>query len=236
MSLPFFYIDNLETNAANFTLSEDASKHIVQVLRMPIGDQLLLTNGKGLIIKAVITDDHKKKCVVRNLEATTIEAPTKKITIAISPLKNSSRYEWFLEKATEIGVTSVVPLLCSRTEKLHARMDRLKNILVSAMLQSQQAWLPEFPAPVEFKKYLDSMDKNQKLQKFIAYCGDEMTKANLRNIEREKESIVLIGPEGDFTPEEVQLSIKAGFLPVSLGETRLRTETAGIVAATLLAC
>ena len=210
---------------------------MVQVLRMNAGEQLNLTDGKGNLITAEITEAHKKHCQVKVINSTFINQPSRKITIAISLLKNSNRFEWFLEKATEIGISEIIPLICERTEKEKFRQDRMEGIIISAMLQSQQCWLPVLQKPVAFDKLLDSFTTLQKLydQKFIAHCI-EKEKRNLIDLVNESLSsqIILIGPEGDFTPDEVQLAVLNHFDAVSLGDTRLRAETAGIVAATLL--
>lgn len=217
-------------NDTSFTLTEETSKHIIQVLRMKEGEQLRLTNGRGKIITAEIINEHKKATGVKVISTSNIPPRTSNITIAISLIKNNSRFEWFLEKATEIGVSEIIPLLCERTEKQNFRHDRMKNILISAMLQSQQAWLPALHEPVKFKEII----KNSAYQKrFIAHC-DEDEKATIGNQSINQSSIILIGPEGDFTKEEIASAKQNNFIPVSLGETRLRTETAGIVAAVLL--
>src|SRR5579859_2438127 len=146
MALPFFYISAFDPAIPELTLDEDNSRHIIQVLRMRPCEELRLTDGKGALLTAVIIDDHKKKCRVRVSALATEPPPAKNVTIAISPLKNASRFEWFLEKATEIGVAAIIPLLAERTERQHPRTDRWQSILVSALLQSQQTWLPVLPA------------------------------------------------------------------------------------------
>jgi 16S rRNA (uracil1498-N3)-methyltransferase len=234
LSLPFFYTDPISTLDNIVVLNEENSKHIVQVLRMQNGKQIKLTDGFGNIFLAEITDAHKKKCIVKITERTYQESPANKVCIAVSPVKNNSRLEWFLEKATEIGVTEIVLLMCERTEKQHIRMDRMKGILISAMLQSQQAWLPTLEEP---KKYLEYVKSVQSTNKFIAHCEEEnklSLKSFLSTLQPFNSSTVLIGPEGDFTPQEITLALENNFTPVALGETRLRTETAALVAATLL--
>jgi 16S rRNA (uracil1498-N3)-methyltransferase len=233
MALPFFYIENLAVDNGSMVLDEATSKHVVQVLRMRIGEQLQLTNGRGQLVTAQINDDHKKHCTVTVLQTTQQPAQNHHITIAISPVKNNSRFEWFLEKATEIGVTQIIPLICERTEKQHFRLDRMKGILVSAMLQSQQVWLPELPEPIKFKQLIGMQNFEQK---FIAHCEDENNKQPLTQklINQSNNQLILIGPEGDFTKDEIELALQQQYQPVALGNTRLRTETAGIVAATLL--
>jgi 16S rRNA (uracil1498-N3)-methyltransferase len=154
-----------------------------------------------------------------------------RVTIAVSLVKNASRFEWFLEKATEIGITEIIPLLCERTERQHFRYDRMNGILISAMLQSQQTWLPMLHEPLKFEHL-----KMHKFEKLIAHC-EETEKKSLKKMLSEIEgtdSIILIGPEGDFTSAEIDTAIAEGYKPVMLGETRLRTETAAVVAATLL--
>ncbi len=233
MALPFFYSEEITTASSQLVLSEETSKHVVQVLRMKVGEQLQLTDGKGNLFLTELTDDHKKKAVVKILSSSFIKAPEKKVSIAISLVKNASRFEWFLEKATEIGVTEIIPLLCARTEKQHFRFDRMKGILVSAMLQSQQCWLPVLSEPVKFDNFLS---KKYDGKKFIAHCENENNKQSLNAelISQSTSKLILIGPEGDFTKEEIQTALENDFIPVTLGGTRLRTETAGIVAATLL--
>ena len=232
MNLPFFYIENEPKQGEDLALDETTSKHVVQVLRMQNGEQLQLTDGKGNLFTAEITDNDRKKTVVKIQQTTNHKPQTRNITIAISLLKNANRFEWFLEKATEIGVTEIIPLVCSRTEKSSYKSDRMKNILVSAMLQSQQCWLPVLSEPVKFTAIIPATGYQQK---FIAHCM-ESEKRELKDMINENLSskIILIGPEGDFTDAEVELAIEHHFIPVTLGDTRLRTETAGIVSAVLL--
>ena len=228
MSLPYFYLREPLDNTGNIVLDEDTSRHIVQVLRMRVDEKLSLTDGKGNLFTARITDDHKKHCSVSILDTVSSPALSKSITIGISLLKNASRFEWFLEKATEIGVSGIVPLICDRTEKQKFRFDRMEQILVSAMIQSQQAWLPELTEPVKFEEFLRNNNSQHKL---IAHCEDS-AKNEIRSTG--SSIAVLIGPEGDFTHTEIEKALKAGFKPVSLGKTRLRSETAGVVALTIL--
>ena len=234
MTLPFFYIEHYNPNQPLITLTEEESKHIITVLRMKIGEQMHLTDGKGRLIKAEIVDDHKKKCVVKVVAASYKPQAAGKVTIAISLLKNSNRLEWFLEKATEIGVSEIIPLLCMRTERQKFRHDRMKNILVSAMLQSQQCWLPVLHEPVAYEKFLRQTGTSDGVTKLIAHCDEQSGKQNLSTLKLLNGTTILIGPEGDFTKEEIALALENKFIPVTLGETRLRTETAGVVAAVLL--
>ncbi len=241
MALHFFYIELFDTLAKSIVLDEVTSKHVVQVLRMKEGDKLNLTDGKGILITAEINNTHKKHCEVQVIDSrfTSHDLPTgqagsRKISIAISLLKNANRFEWFLEKATEIGVSEIIPLICERTEKEKFRYDRMKGICISAMLQSQQVWLPVLHESVKYIEYIKYISEKKDLQKFIAFCEESNAKNNLSTFKPFNHSTILIGPEGDFTKEEIELALKNNFIPVSLGETRLRSETAGVVAAALL--
>lgn len=230
MQLPFFFEEDFSAEE-NFILSEETSKHIVQVLRMHENENLLITNGKGQVLKARLIKANKKNAEVQIINKSVSPKLIPEIIVGISLIKNANRFEWFLEKATEIGVSEIIPIICERTEKQHFRYDRMKNIIVSAMLQSQQAWLPILHEPVKF----DTILKNFLHQnKYIAHCIDDK-KNHLRDeVISKGDQTILIGPEGDFTKDEITNALKNNYIPVSLGETRLRTETAGIVAAVLL--
>ncbi len=233
--MPFFYVENLSPTEPIITLNEDVSRHVTIVLRMQVGEQLRLTDGKGNWIRAEISGNYKKICTVTRLETGNKEPPTRRITIGISLLKNASRFEWFLEKVTELGINEIIPVICERTEKQQFRYDRMKNIMISAMLQSQQVWLPVLYEPAEFEKVLQRSEDFQKGgQKFIAHFAEQNKQVLNGKKHHSDNQIILIGPEGDFTIEEIDSAIRNGFIPVALGETRLRTETAGIVAATIL--
>ena len=232
MGVPFFYIPEYDGQPL-VELEEEAARHIVQVLRMKEGEKLHLTDGKGHLLSCEIQATGKKYCAVK-VNASTLQAPPlRKISIAISLVKNPSRFEWFLEKATEIGVNEIIPLICSRTEKEKFRHDRMNAICISAMLQSQQVWLPILHEPVKFEEIAKRKSENR--INLIAHC-EEGVKTGLQHfhISTSSHLLICIGPEGDFTPDEIALALKEGFQPVSLGNTRLRTETAGMVAASLL--
>jgi 16S rRNA (uracil1498-N3)-methyltransferase len=232
MTLPSFYISDYNSSQKQIVLDEDTSRHVVQVLRMKEGEKLNLTDGKGSLMTAEVIDAHKKHCSVKIIDILNKTQNSRKVTIAISLLKNTSRFEWFLEKATEIGVSEIVPLTCERTEKQKFRYDRMKGICISAMLQSQQTWLPVLHEPKQFNHLAIEQFDDQ--QKFIAHCEESGEKKSLSSFQPFNHSTILIGPEGDFSKEEIKLALQNNFIPISLGETRLRTETAGIVAATLL--
>lgn len=230
MSLPVFFTKEIASLHQQLTLDEDTSRHVSQVLRMRTGELLQLTDGNGNLLTAELTEAHKKHSAVKITDAKFIERQKRKTTIAISILKNASRFEWFLEKATELGIQQIIPLICERTERQHFRFERMQGVLVSAMLQSQQCWLPELSEPVQFAKLVS--DASNSAQKFIAHLVDGKERKEFAEaMDPSSDNIILIGPEGDFTKEEVMLAVKHGYIPVSLGETRLRTETAGIAAA-----
>ena len=233
MALPFFYKEDSSTSSTQIILDENTSKHIVQVLRMHNGEQLQLTNGKGGLFICEIIDDNRKKCVVKILNHSLLPPHNLTISIAISLLKNTTRFEWFLEKATEIGVTEIIPVICERTEKTAFKFERLNTILVSAMLQSQQCWLPLLHQPIAYSKFIKQ--PFEKTIKFIAHCESQETKQLLTNHHSPlTNKLICIGPEGDFTKAEIELALQHNFASVSLGNRRLRTETAGVVALVLL--
>lgn len=231
MNIPYFFLPDLNPDDEYFVLNEETSKHVVQVLRMQNGESVKLTNGKGLLLTAIIVDNHKKHCKVQKTEALHVPPSSKNNAIAISLLKNPSRLEWFLEKAAELGIRHIIPLKCKRTEKQHFRTDRMQGILISAMLQSQQSTLCTLSEPMTMEMLVkDCHFKN----KYIAHCEANEEKILLSAGDVHEHDLVLIGPEGDFTSEEIRLALDHGFKPISLGDTRLRTETAAMTAAVLL--
>lgn len=228
--LPYFYHETLSGGQGTFTLDEATSKHCIQVLRMQEGASMLLTNGKGLRAQVKIVAADRKRCGVQVETAENLAARPYALSLAIAFTKNNSRNEWLLEKATEIGVTHIYPLLAQRSEKEKFNAERLKAILVSAMLQSQQCFLPELHEPMSLKKIAAVAPE----QKLIAHCLDSEPRRSLTEaMQPLKNTMVLIGPEGDFTKDEVSLCLSQDFLPVSLGANRLRTETAGLYACTV---
>ncbi len=211
-------------------LSEESAKHIVRVLRMQVGDEFILTDGKGVKATARIKTTSKKSCMVEIVEREEVKDKNRKITLAISFTKNSARMEWLLEKITEVGVTEIIPLISKRSERSKIKHERFNKILISAMLQSQQYYLPKLHEPTIFEEVLNIEAEN----KLIAHCEHDLTKAQLNNSTNHNSTIILIGPEGDFTTEEIEQASQQNFKSVSLGNNRLRTETAGLVAVTLL--
>jgi 16S rRNA (uracil1498-N3)-methyltransferase len=230
MSVPYFFEPSLPFLPGHFTLSGETAKHCVQVLRMNEGAMIILTDGIGNRYDATILSANKKETVVMLTNKTIIPVNNPITSIAISFVKNPSRMEWFLEKATEIGISHFYPLLTERTEKIHFKTERWENIIVSAMLQSKQVWKPVLHQPINFA---DLIVQPMEGLKIIAHC-EANAKTPLQLLRKENQQFILIGPEGDFSTNEINAAKHQGFIPTSLGNTRLRTETAGLVAAVLL--
>ena len=224
--MQLFYVPNI--SGAEVILNETESKHAIRVLRLNEGDQIELIDGKGGFYRARITDANPKKCKLSIIDSQT-EFGKKDfhLHIAIAPTKNIDRTEWFLEKCTEIGIDEITPLLSEHSERKVIKPERLEKILVSAMKQSVKAYLPKLN---ELTKLSDLLQQATETKKYIAHCI-EGEKPHLKNVVKPGEKVlILIGPEGDFSPEEVNLALQSGFKAISLGDARLRTETAGVVA------
>ena len=230
MSVPFFYEPLIATGMTQFTLSEPSSKHCIQVLRMDVGEQIDITNVAGGLFHASIQVAHKKNALVTINKAIQIEGPTQKLQLGISLLKNTVRLEWLFEKATEMGITTITPLVCERTIHERFKTERMQQIIQSAMIQSQQTWLPVLTEPMPFQQFIEQATAAQKL---IAHC-EPLQKTSIKSIVASADLLLLIGPEGDFTPSEIEAAIARDFTPIDLGPTRLRTETAGIFALSVL--
>jgi 16S rRNA (uracil1498-N3)-methyltransferase len=224
--MQLFYVPNI--SGSEIILDETESKHAIRVLRLQKGDQIQVVDGKGGFYLAEIADANPKKCRLTIVNsALDFGKRNFHLHIAIAPTKNIDRFEWFLEKATEIGIDEITPLLTSHSERKTINAERLEKILVSAMKQSLKAYLPQLHELTTFKELIIN---NKTENKFIAYC-EEIQKIHLKDLATKgNNTLILIGPEGDFSPEEIKLAIENGFKVVSLGESRLRTETAGIVA------
>lgn len=222
----FFHGDSLIVNKET-PLNEDTARHIGQVLRMRAGDALQLTDGKGNLADAVITQSDKKKCSVTIHKLTHQELPAAALHLAIAFTKNTSRNEWLLEKATELGVRSIIPLQATRTERERIKHERWNNILVSAMMQSQQYHLPVLTEAHTLSDALKHF--NTVPQKLVAHCITEHKRTPIATaMKPATETLILIGPEGDFTQEEIHLCEREGCIGISIGNQRLRTETAAM--------
>lgn len=224
-----FYEPHITGNTVE--LNEEESFHAIKVLRLKTGDAVRLTDGKGSFYDAEIAATLGKKAELLITAKQEQTAPKANLHIAMAPTKSIERFEFFLEKATETGISAITPIVCDRSERRQIREDRLVKVVVSAAKQSLKAWMPRFDELTPFSKFVNS--PNLPANKYIAWC-DEGEKKELKEVLNQNTDIlVLIGPEGDFTPAEVQEAIKAGFVPVTLGDTRLRTETAGIFVASV---
>jgi len=228
--MQLFFTPDLNPSSENFILSEEESKHAIRVLRMDAGDRLHLIDGCGGLYEAQIIDPHPKRTVLTILSVEEhFQQPRYHLHIAVGPTKNIDRIEWFLEKATEVGIQEITPLICEHSERKEVKLDRLNKVVVAAMKQSLKAYLPKLNAAVSFKEFLKN-SPNDGVQKAIAHCVDTEKKYLNQIFEPAKHYIILIGPEGDFSEGEIELAIQMGFHPISLGEARLRTETAALAA------
>lgn len=223
--MQLFYISGIQGDTC--LLGEEESWHSVKVLRLKEGDPVDLTDGAGWFYKGMMMKVHAKQCIVEITERSFHPRNNYHLHIAIAPTKNIDRFEWFLEKATEIGIAEITPLICEHSERDVLKLPRLEKVLVSAMKQSLKAWLPRLNEPVKFKNLVSEDLSGQKM---IAYCETGREAAFHKLYQPGSDVTVLIGPEGDFSGNEVEKAISNGFVPVNLGNSRLRTETAGIVA------
>ena len=218
--------------AATLALPEEESRHCVRVLRLVEGDEIEVVDGAGMLYRCRIAMAHAKHCGVEIVSRQACPPHWgRKIMIAVAPTKNLDRIEWMVEKCTEIGVDRITPLLCRHSERKVLKTERLHKIVVAAMKQSLKAQLPQLDelTPIE-----DFLAEDSDAQRFIAYCDESLPRDERKSLaqvyEPSRDAVVLIGPEGDFDPQEVALALKAGFVPVTLGESRLRTETAALMA------
>ncbi|NNC50565.1 MAG: 16S rRNA (uracil(1498)-N(3))-methyltransferase [Flaviramulus sp.] len=225
--MQLFYSQDITESSEHFTFEREESKHIVKVLRKNVGDTLYLTNGRGLLFKAKIIVPNINKCTAKIVSKKLQPKRDYNLHLAVAPTKMNDRYESFLEKATEIGIDSITPIICNHSERKVIKTDRFERILQSAMKQSLSCYLPKLNEPTLFK---DFICKSFTGDLFIAHC-EETDKKSLKKLIKPKTDLtILIGPEGDFSTKEIEEALKNNFIPVTLGETRLRTETAAIVA------
>lgn len=217
-----------EINSDTFTLNEEESKHCIKVLRLQAGDEINLIDGRGGFYTAVIRDAHPKKT---GLQVIALQQEFGKrnhhLHIAIAPTKNIERTEWFLEKATEIGIDEISVIICDRSERKEVKAERLNKVITSAVKQSVTAYHPVLNEAVSFKNFID---RRFTAHKYIAHCIDSHKSFLQESFVKHSNYLILIGPEGDFTPAEVEMALQAGFKPITLGNTRLRTETAALEA------
>ncbi|MDG2433086.1 16S rRNA (uracil(1498)-N(3))-methyltransferase [Flavobacterium sp.] len=225
--MQLFYNPNIDEQTENFFFDKEESKHIIKVLRKKDSDILYVTNGQGLLFETEITLASDNKCTVK-INGVEKKAPSSyRLHLAVAPTKMNDRFEWFLEKATEIGIHEITPILCDRSERKVINKERFDKIVLSAMKQSNECYLPQLNDAVTFKEFIKK--QNDGLQ-IIAHC-EETDKKTFKSVLQKKQNItILIGPEGDFSEKEIALALESKYQPVTLGTTRLRTETAAIVA------
>ncbi|TDU40160.1 16S rRNA (uracil1498-N3)-methyltransferase [Gelidibacter sediminis] len=225
--MQLFYNPTLTEDTTHISFSKEESRHIVKVLRKTKGDLLQITNGKGWLFTAEIIIADVKNCQAA-LQSNIFESQRDyKIHLAVAPTKMNDRYEWFLEKATEIGVDTITPIICDHSERKVIKLERFEKILQSAMKQSLHYYLPKLNDAIPYTEFIA---KEFQGQKFIAHCEETGRKSLKTSLKLKQDALILIGPEGDFSTNEIDLAISLGFEPVMLGNTRLRTETAAIVA------
>lgn len=226
--MQLFYHPNVVEEDQQIVFPRDESKHIVKVLRKKEGDILHVTNGNGYLFISELNLITPQQSIAKVIEVKKEESPKYYLHMAVAPTKMNDRYEWFLEKATEIGVMEITPIICDHSERKVVKLDRFERVLQSAMKQSLHFTLPKINQPVRFSEFVTDTPEGTK---YIAHCEEELEKRSLKNsINLGEKSIVLIGPEGDFSSEEIELAKQNSWQPVSLGSTRLRTETAAIIA------
>lgn len=230
--MQLFYDPVLKPDSRECVFSKEESNHILRVLRKKVGDSVHVTNGKGSLFIGEITDPSLQACKISITSYEKVVEPMHRLHLAVAPTKNSDRFEWFLEKATEIGVDEITPIICDHSERKHIKRQRLEKVIQSAMKQSHRPFLPKLNEMVQLKDFLE-----QDLEglKFIAHCQEGEKVELKRRLAADKEILVLIGPEGDFSDSEIDLATSKGFVPASLGEYRLRTETAAILACSTVA-
>ena len=227
--MQLFYNPDIKPNDEEVIFPKDESKHIVKVLRKTAGDVLDLTNGSGYFFKAEINHSSPSRCSAKILKSDYQEPLPYNLHIAVAPTKLNDRYEWFLEKSTEIGITEITPLICAHSERKVIKKERYDRIIQSAMKQSLKAYLPQLNEAISFEDFIEQSKKSTS-EKYIAHCEETQRFSLKHELQSKKNICILIGPEGDFSTSEINLAIANNFKPVILGKSRLRTETAAIIA------
>ncbi|MEW7291674.1 16S rRNA (uracil(1498)-N(3))-methyltransferase [Aquimarina sp. 2304DJ70-9] len=226
--MQLFYNNTLIESSTEIKFSREESKHIAKVLRKKEGDILHITNGKGFLFTATITFSNPSQCIATIDSYEKQEKRTYRLHLAVAPTKMNDRYEWFLEKATEIGIDEITPIICDHSERKIIKPERFERILLSAMKQSLQCYLPKLNPAISFSEFISQKNNDQLL---IAHCEETKKQSLKTTLKPKSNTTILIGPEGDFSTKEIDLALSHGYIPVTLGETRLRTETAAMVAA-----
>lgn len=225
-----FYTPLIQPEMKAFLLDEAESKHAVRVLRLGMSDRVQLVDGRGGLYDAEISEANPKRVILNILAVRNNHGQRQhQLHIAIAPTKNMDRLEWFLEKATEIGIDEITPLICDRSERKEVKVERLEKVVVAAMKQSLKAYLPRINPPIRFSAFLKGTSAGV-ARRFIAHCDAGEKTFLSASVEVGDSVMILIGPEGDFSPDEIKAALNANFQAISLGDSRLRTETAALVA------
>lgn len=225
--MQLFYSEHINKETKSYTFTREESKHIVRVLRKRIGDTIHITNGKGALFMSSVIDENPNKCSVSIDQMQYHPPPAYKLHIAVAPTKGNDRFEWFLEKATEMGISEITPLLCEHSERKSIKWERYNKILQSALKQSLQYHLPKLNHLITYDEFIATTSTTQGL-KCIAHCREGNKTPLNKVLASEQEILILIGPEGDFSQEEILKATKLGVKEIALSHTRLRTETAAI--------
>lgn len=225
--MQLFFNPNLTPETKEISFTKEESTHIVKVLRQKEGATIYVTNGKGYLFKSIIISDNPKNCIAQVLQVTYTNPLPYQLHLAVAPTKSNDRFEWFLEKATEIGVHTITPIICEHSERKNIKTERFHKIIEGAVKQSLQTYKPILNEATPFSAFIEKC-KDLPFEKYIAFCEDSSSKTIINNLQPHKNIIVLIGPEGDFSTPEINMALKNNWYALSLGNTRLRTETAAI--------
>ena len=226
--MQLFYTASIDPSHSNFILDEEESKHAIRVLRKQVGDVLHLIDGRGGLYEVEILDAHPKRTVLQVLNVIQeYNKPSYNLHIAVAPTKNIDRIEWFLEKATEVGVSEITPIICEHSERKEVKVERLEKVVIAAMKQSLKAYIPKVNPAISLKQFFNN-HKETTSTKAIAQCVEADKKYLSDVFQKGGDYLVMIGPEGDFSTQEIETALALGFHPISLGDARLRTETAAL--------
>jgi len=227
-----FYDSEINTETDFFSFDKDESRHIVRVLRKREGDKISIINGKGFLFESEIISASEEKCEVRIIDYSFFQPANYWLHLAVAPTKNNDRYQWFLEKATEIGIHEITPIICKHSERKIIKTERLEKTIISATKQSLRYYIPKLNNAKSFSDFIKSEKQGQL---YIAHCGEFEKKNLAQEVVPNGKITILIGPEGDFSKDEIQSAISLGYKSVSLGNSRLRTETAAIYTTSVIA-
>ena len=219
-----FYTPDIQ--GLQYILNEEESAHAVRVLRLKAGDEIELVDGRGGWYRALIVEPHPKRCATEITEHRTEYGKRPyRLHVGIAPTKHIDRFEWFIEKATEIGIDEITPLLCERSERKNVNTERLQRVMIAAVKQSQKAYLPQLNEMTDWGKWLETQAAGHR---YIAHCREGRRQLLKTAYQQGQDAVIAIGPEGDFSIQEVTQALDCGFKEISLGTSRLRTETAGM--------